>query len=122
MKTQNYNIMKNSIFKMAICLCTVLFFTNCSKSDDGDDGGNISCFGGTWIEEVSQELSDWAARALAYNQNPTLENCNSLRNAMVNYFDALDRIKDCVPTISLVEFNEAKSEIETEISEINCDN
>lgn len=114
MKTQNYQTVKNSIFKTAVSLLFLLLFVNCSK-----DGG-ASCLNGSWIQEVSSELETWLAATAKFGEEPTVENCTSYKSAINGYLNALDRIKECVPTVSLADFNGSLDEAKQELSELDC--
>ena len=112
--------MKNSRLKTTIYLSVILLFANCSGNDDNEIDNNTSCFNGTWIQEVSSELTDWTSAIQLYGQDPSEENCNNYTNTLIAYIDALDRIKECVPTVSLAEFNEAIEETRQELSNFDC--
>ncbi|TLP74276.1 hypothetical protein [Maribacter sp. ACAM166] len=117
MKFQNYlKTLKKSIFKLVLSLFTLVLLTNCSKDDDN----GTSCLKGSWVQEVSSELEVWLAAASSYGENPTLENCTSYKSAINGYLNALDRIKKCVPTESLNEFNASIEEGKESLSKIDC--
>jgi len=111
--------MKNSRLKTTIYLSALFLFANCSGNDDEPNNG-VSCFNGTWIQEVSSELTDWTSAIQLYGQDPSEENCNNYTNSLIAYIDALDRIKECVPTVNLAEFNEAIEESREELSNFDC--
>jgi len=120
MKTQNYKTMKNSILKITVCLYTILLFTNCSGNDDGNEEVSNNCFTGNWAQEVTQELTNWSTAIQAYSQDPSQENCANYKSTLSDYIDALDDIKECVPTISLIDFNNAIEESREELSNFDC--
>jgi hypothetical protein len=95
--------------------CSILLFafTGCTKNP-------VKCFGGSWIQELSSELTDWTAAAQEYSDNPTSANCNSYKSSVNNYLDAIDKIKDCVPTASLGDLNGSIDEAKQELNEIDC--
>lgn len=102
--------------KKCIMVCSILAFglIGCNKD------GPAKCFGGSWVQELSAELTDWTTAAQEYGDNPTTENCNSYKSSLNNYLKALDRIKNCVPKASLGDFNESIDEIMQELNEIDC--
>ncbi len=93
-------------------------FASCSKNDDSTS--SVQCFEGTWIQEISAETNAWITAAATYDTDPSTANCNSYKSAVTHYLDALDKIKKCVPEISLGEFNEAIDEARIELSDIGC--
>ncbi|MEE9363497.1 MAG: hypothetical protein V3U92_12945 [Cellulophaga sp.] len=106
--------------KILIGSCVILFsFTNCSKNEDNTKD-NIECFGGTWIQEIAAELSVWTTSAQEYSTDPSKANCDSYKSAVTNYLNALDKIKKCVPTISLDDFNKSIEEAKVELTDIGC--
>ena len=111
MKLQYHKIVK----QITICFCSLLLLVNCSKDND-----STSCFGGTWIQEVLPETTEFITAGQLYAQSPTVKNCNSYKNTIINYLDALNRIKDCVPSTSLNDFNTAIEEAKAESSMLNC--
>lgn len=98
-----------------IMLCSILFFglASCSKNP-------VKCFGGSWIQELSSELTDWTTAAQEYSDNPTAANCNNYKSSVNNYLDAIDNIKNCVPTASLGDLNGSIDEAKQELNEIDC--
>ena len=96
--------------------CSILFFalTSCSKDSP------INCFGGSWAQELSSELTDWTTAAQAYSENPTTENCNSYKSSISSYISAIDKLTDCIPTVSQQDFNMAVDEAKEELNEIDC--
>jgi len=114
MKVQTHQTIKNSIFNSLLGIFTLLLFMNCSKDNP------TSCLDGSWIQDVSFDLEKWTAAANTYGEEPTEENCNSYKSAINGYLNALDKIKKCVPTGSLADFNESLKEAKQELSENDC--
>lgn len=114
---RNKNLSKTKIMKniKSVLVCSVVFFafTSCSKNP-------IKCFGGSWIQELSSELTDWTTAAQEYSDNPTMENCNTYKSSVNDYLDAIDKIKNCVPTASLGDLNGSIDEAKQELNEIDC--
>lgn len=114
MKVQNHQTVKTSIFKLALGIFFLVFFANCSKANP------ISCLNGSWIQEVSSDLEKWTAAANTYGEEPTEANCNSYKSAINGYLNALNQIKNCVPSSSLSDFDGSLDEAKQELSEIDC--
>lgn len=110
--------MKTSKILMS-CAIVFIGFTSCGK----DDNGNVlngECFGGTWIQEISNEATAWATAGTEYSENATFANCQKYYSAGIDYLDALDRIKECVPATSLSDFDKSIEEAKEELAANNC--
>lgn len=93
--------------------------SSCNK-DEEETLENTQCYEGTWIQEMSEELQAWTTAALEYNNDPTAIKCNNYKSAITNYLNALDKIKKCVPSTSLMDFNDSIDEAKLVLSDIDC--
>lgn len=111
------SIRKTKNLLIAGSIVCLLGFSGCSKNSPL----NPNCLSGSWIKNVENELSAWTAAAQVYSENPTKENCENHKKAGLNYINALEKIKNCVPGGSQAEFNEAQQEAKDEINATTCD-
>ena len=109
-----------SKIKLTTVSCCIAFMalTSCGGSDDGP--AKADCANGAWIQSVETELNSWVAATQAYGADATSENCQKYKSAGQAYINALDKIKECVPTISIANFEEALEEAKESLSEIPC--
>lgn len=115
MNTNNFHITKTNFF--AACIIFTVSLIGCSKN--GPLGSD--CINGTWIENVQVELNAWSEALRSYSDDPTKENCEKQKQAGLAYISALENVKNCVPTLSLADFNDSIKEAEDEINETPCD-
>ncbi len=112
--------MKNRITTSKFLIsCFIIFigFTSCSKDSILNPD---RCLNGSWIQEVEKELNAWVAATNTYGEDPTKANCEKYKSAGVDYLNALDKIKKCVPSVSLSEFNQAINEAKQELNTTSC--
>jgi hypothetical protein len=111
------SFLKNKI-KRTIVSCSIAFIalTSCSSNDDAI--GN--CDNGTWIQTVQNELTAFSKATQAYAINSTPENCNNYKSAVLAYINALDKIKTCVATVNLVDFEKALKDAKEGLNNISC--
>lgn len=101
------------------CAATLFMITtNCSKNDPLGLADNC---GTAWTETVSVEVTAYNNALTTYGENPTAENCSSVKSAAKDYFDALGDALKCVPTASRAQINEAISEAKAEVDKEDCD-
>lgn len=115
MNITNFHLTKITSF--AIFIIATLSLTSCGKS--GALGSD--CLNGTWIENVQLELNAWAEASRQYSDDPTESNCEKQKQAGLAYISALEDVRDCVPTLSVTDFNDSIKEAEDEINETPCD-
>jgi len=110
MKTRNSQYF-SPFFKHFLGMALLFLFVNCSKNP-------LKCLNGSWAEEISSELETFVEASQNYDENPTIENCNSYKSSINRYIDALEGIDDCYAGIT--DFNEELVESREELSEIDC--
>ncbi len=103
-------------FCCAIALCSS---TSCS-GDDGDDLAANDCANTAWTQLVSDEATAYTNALLAYNENPTEENCNTVKTFANAYLEALRDIADCIPQTSQTEVNQAIDEAKEDVDNDLC--
>jgi len=113
--------LKNIFSKTRIILLLLTVTLISCSSDDDDDSTTADCGNGAWTLSVQSELNAWIAAGQAFGADPSLANCNSYKSAGLAYIDALDEIRECVPNVSLADFNEALDEANAEIDAISCE-
>ena len=95
----------------------LLLFTSCSSNDGLI---NTSCGNGTWLESVQTELNTWVNAIQTYSADPSPANCQNYKSAAQAYINELNNIKDCVPSISLLDFEDALEEALVELNALHC--
>lgn len=109
------NIVKQTLLSSCVI---IMLFTSCGGDDDS---GGVNCNNGLWTQSVQEELSAWLEASQTYAQDQTTANCLNNKNAGQAYITALENIKECVPTVSLLDFEDAIEEARVEISAITCE-
>lgn len=104
--------MKKRILQIA--MLTTLIFSACSSNDDDDLCADI--VGDEYIEIAENLLTS----SISFGTNPTNENCNNYKNAMQNYIDYAESIKNCLDSAERAELQEEITELETELANLNC--
>jgi len=82
--------MSKKIFISLFVLVAVFSFWTCN-----DDNNNDSPCSVAWATELSNEITAVSAAAQAYATNPTSATCNSYKQAMQDYLDALEPYGNC---------------------------
>jgi hypothetical protein len=79
---------------MGIFLAFFLVFMACS--DDDGDIADVNC-GESWFasQRVQDELNEYNNAFSAYTMNPTVENCDALKDAANAYVDTLESFRSC---------------------------
>ncbi|MEE9408383.1 MAG: hypothetical protein V3V28_09935 [Polaribacter sp.] len=110
-------IFKNKV-KVTLVSCCIAFMTltSCGVNDDE----TLDCANGTWVQSVQTELNAWLSAAQVYGSAPTSANCQSYKTSGQAYLNALEKIKTCVPTVSLEEFEKALLEAKEALEETSC--
>ena len=110
------SFLSNKVKLTVIGCCIVLI--SCSSNDD--EPAVVNCGSGAWTQSVQTELNNWLTAIQVYGETPTIANCENYKTAILAYINALDKIKDCVPTESLLNFEQAIEEANLEIATIDC--
>ncbi|WP_298479322.1 hypothetical protein [uncultured Maribacter sp.] len=105
--TQNFLRVSKSI----LALFFLTLFLNCSKNP-------IKCLNGSWAQDVASDLEAFTTASSNYNENPTVENCNSYKAALNGYINALEGVDDCYR--GLADFDGDFDDAKEELSEIDC--
>lgn len=114
MKTLNIHITKKMVITSSVI--SMLALSGCSKNSLLSP----NCLSGSWIENVSTELNAWTTATQLYSESPTTVNCENNKQAGLDYISALDKIKNCVPTVSTSDFDLAQQEAKDEINATTC--
>ena len=114
----NHNFVNRILLLTIALFTTILVFNACSKDDILNPTGN--CGNSSWAEQVEKEITAWSNAATAYSQDPTTTNCNNYKSAGKNYLDALEGIKNCVPSASSNDFKKAIEDAKNELDAMNC--
>ncbi|MEO9893709.1 hypothetical protein [Aurantibacter sp.] len=109
---------RKQILLSGYALVIMLTF-GCSKDNPLNPAGN--CFGGNWSQGYIDELQAWSNAASAYSENPTAGNCANYKSAAKAYYDAVNNIYDCIPTVSRAEIDQAIKEAKAEIDSESCE-
>jgi len=97
----------------------LLFSFGCSSDDDGDLA-NVNC-GANWLasEAVVNASSKYVDAFIAYNENPTQQNCNAFKEAANAYIDILESFRSCaVQQGSLEDWQESMDQTRSEFEDI----
>ncbi|MCK0157036.1 hypothetical protein MWU65_07575 [Cellulophaga sp. F20128] len=101
-----------------VCITAFVAITACSKNDDSNPVGDCGDF--DWAQKAEKQIYAWSNAASAYSADPTTANCNSYKSAGNNYLNALEDIKNCVPSAGIAEFNQAIQEAKIELAQLEC--
>lgn len=100
----------------AICLA---LFIGCGNNNSSNPLGG--CNGLGWTEAYSEELTNYSEAASAYSNDPTVEKCEIYKDALRDYYEALEGISSaCIPEASEQEYQEALADAQASIDEIDC--
>ena len=119
--------MKNSIKNLSTKKVRILFIANCfvvlisiigCSSDDGLNSNSCE----NWSEQFLSQAEAYSNASVTYNNDPSVSNCNNLKDEGLNYVQALEGIISCVPTINRSEYNQDIKELKAEINSTNCIN
>lgn len=100
-------------------MIAALPFVACNKDDDDDD----DLCGSNWNAAVAleDEINGLNSAAATYANDPTTENCEKYRQAILDYLDAVRGYEDCYIAIGQRdEFNKAVSDSEEQARNITC--
>lgn len=92
----------------------------CNKDDDDDDG--VRC-GPNWTPavELEEEINALSEAAQTYGMDPSTENCEDYKQAILNYLDAIRSWEDCYIAIGQQEeFRRSIEEAEQNAMNIQC--
>jgi len=115
MKITNFHLTKN-IF-IASCLFLILALMSCGKALNPLGTG---CSDLTWGEEIQEELTAWVEASNSFSDEPSTENCEKEKEAILAYISALEEIRDCVPGLFLVDVDNNLDEARDEVNAISC--
>lgn len=110
--------MEKKYFKCIVLASSMLCISACS--DDNPLNPLGSCGSGSWATEVTNESAALSAAQQAYDNDPTVANCNAYKAAGVGYLDALEDAQGCVVALTRVAFDEAVDEAQAEMDAIDC--
>lgn len=103
--------MKKFIF---FCLLILSLGFNSCGGDDAEDCANASL---NFSQEFSEEFQNISNAATNYANDPSSSNCNSYKNAILDYIDALKSFEDCAREAGqLTEYNASLSQYESEVN------
>ncbi|CDF80975.1 hypothetical protein BN863_32630 [Formosa agariphila KMM 3901] len=120
----NVQSIKDTIFCSKLKVLIVVsfmglaLFTSCGEDDIADALG-FDC-GTDWTDFTSSHLSDFTNAGIAYEANPTTENCNAYKNAGNRYVDALENLEECYPGAYEGDWDEYINDVRAEINNL-CD-
>ncbi len=110
---------KTKLLFLIGCLAVAMtIIMGCSKNNPLNP---LGCGTGTWVLQVSDEVTAFGQAASTYSTDPTPANCTTFKNAAKNYLDALEGVRGCVAGINQAEFNAAIAEAKKDVDEENCD-
>jgi tetrahydromethanopterin S-methyltransferase subunit B len=99
-----------------IFLFTLMFGLTSFSGDNLEDIILISL---NFTEEFIDELQDLSSAATNYANDPSTCNCNSYKNAVRDFVDALKSFKGCAEEVGqLAEYNTALSQYESQIDSL----
>lgn len=110
--------MEKKYFKFVVLASLVMAISACS--DDNPLNPLGACASGAWATEVTNESAALSAAAQAYDDDPTVANCNAYKAAGTSYLDALDDAQGCVVAGTRAAFDQAVDEAQGEIDAIDC--
>lgn len=117
---KSISFLTKKVTRTLISSCVVIMlFTSCGGG--GDSSNDVNCNNGLWTQSVQTELSAWLEASQTFALEQTTANCLSNKSAGQSYITALEKIKECVPNLSLLDFEEAINEARFEISAITCE-
>jgi hypothetical protein len=105
--------MKQLIF---LLLLTASFVVASCGGDDAKDCSSASL---NFTQEFSNEIQDISNAAIEYANDPTSSNCNTYKNAIRDYINALKSFEDCAREAGqLTEYNASLSQYESQIDSL----
>ena len=86
-----------------------------------DDSGINDWTNNAWAQIFTDEATAYGNALKAYQNNPSPENCASIKSAAIDYLEALRDALDCVPTADRAEVDQAINEAQAEVNQEDCD-
>lgn len=100
---------------LSIAVLSAIFFTSCTSEETDDPCNSIS------LEEASNLLDIRLQTFLAYDADPSPENCNAYKSALQQDVDFSKKLLNCTEDSTDKDLLEADiAELENEISELDC--
>ena len=97
-------------FLFAICLVT----TSC-----GDDEPDVDCTSNNFVTVINALVNDVNSAVATYNNDPTSENCEALKQAARDYLDGVEDFSDCTE-LDQTQFNDQLQQARDAVDTINC--
>tara|TARA_R110002167_G_scaffold108803_6_gene277720 strand:+ start:1174 stop:1515 length:342 start_codon:yes stop_codon:yes gene_type:complete len=110
--------MKTRLFFIGCCTATLVFTSSCGKDNPLNplDG----CGSASWAERVEAESTALSQASSTYSGDPTVANCQSFKTAYVNYLEALEDVRACVPGATKDAFEQAIAAAKKDIQDETC--
>lgn len=106
---------------MSVFLSFFLIFMACSGDDDDVD--QVACAGNNvFVNEAFVEAyGDLIDAGSAYGQNATPENCEAYKQAIRDYIDVAESLRNCAIQYGQIEdFDEDIEEAREDVEELEC--
>lgn len=114
MNITNFHLTKN--FLITSCIILILALTGCGEALNPS---GIVCT--DWLVEAEDEITAYGEASKLYNEDPSKANCEKKKEALLNYINQLEELRDCVPTGLLVDLEAGIENAQDEINETSCD-
>ena len=110
---------KKIFYFPALILLSLISLSGCGDGDNDEPSG---CNSFNWSVELNDELTDLTTAISNFAQNPTEANCNSYRQALLTYVDALRPYGNCqgLTGQNRVEWQKLIDEDEEDLNEVDC--
>lgn len=119
MKKSQKNPFKQKI-RIVLITNILVIFTGLLSCNNDDGLNSNSCE--NWSENFLSQAETYSNASAIYSNDPSVTNCNNLKEEGLNYVNALEGIINCVPTVNLSEYNQDIKELKAEINSTNCTN
>lgn len=110
---------KKIFYFPSLILLSLIFLAGCGDGDNDEPSG---CNSLNWSAELTEELTDLSTAISNFGQNPTEANCNSYRQALLAYVNALRPYGNCqgLTGQSRTEWQNLIDEYEEDLNEMDC--
>lgn len=110
--------LKHRFFSPFTIILLSIFISSCGSSSDSSG----PCDGFIWTQEISDEAVALTEAGSAFGQDPTLEKCETYKNAFRNYIDALEDVDvSCFTNqANELDYEAALEDARNEVNELNC--
>jgi len=105
--------MRDLIVKLFVIVYLIFLLPSCAA-----DRCNQTFFGGSTI--FNDEIADVNEAAVAFNEDPSTENCNTYRDRVRDYIDELKSFRECVTDQDLASFDTQIEGLEGQFDLLNC--